>query len=459
MRRKDMNVIKRPLILAIVLSAVLIGMPAVGVAADGAGVTLTPVNVSRLYALADSIQSDGAGGYLGDGVYDDDEWNVLTDPLVSPSASAEDDPFDPNVAPFDGWTLAGFSSFATASSEMTDASGWSTFDDSDTFKLFVNNQATQDPGGGAYGPEGWGYSVSYLLITYDTAPTGGHSYGDPMTVTLDVDFSSEYLWASDIYDDYFLDVGYALGTGLTDYDPVVVDPANNPNPGQSQFAAYHSWRHLGPHSESPTFSDSLEYNGVIGEQVQVLSAVSSFSYSWWGYTWTDATLTATVTATTTSSIGDYVWVDDDGDGIQDAGESGLDGVTVKLYDSSHNPKGTTTTSGGGFYSFTNLTPGDYYVEFVEPTDYDFTDQDQGSDAADSDADPTTGKTAVTTLISGETDLTWDAGLEYTGGPTAVTLSSFAAKPSAGGSVSPLWLGLAGLTMAAGSLFWTKRRVG
>ncbi len=43
-------------------------------------------------------------------------------------------------------------------------------------------------------------------------------------------------------------------------------------------------------------------------------------------------------------------------------------------------------------------------------------------------------------------------------PTAVTLSSFAAKSTAGGSASPVWPGLAGLTvLAAGSLFWKKRR--
>lgn len=41
-------------------------------------------------------------------------------------------------------------------------------------------------------------------------------------------------------------------------------------------------------------------------------------------------------------------------------------------------------------------------------------------------------------------------------PTAVALSSFAAK--AGDLASPLWLGLAGLTvLAAGTLFWAKRR--
>jgi len=92
-------------------------------------------------------------------------------------------------------------------------------------------------------------------------------------------------------------------------------------------------------------------------------------------------------------------------------------------------------------------------------------KDEGTDdTIDSDADddpnsPTYGQTISTTLTTGETDLTWDAGIEPTGGATAITLSSFAANSSTGGLASELWLGLAGLTvLAVGSLFWAKRRV-
>jgi uncharacterized repeat protein (TIGR01451 family) len=58
----------------------------------------------------------------------------------------------------------------------------------------------------------------------------------------------------------------------------------------------------------------------------------------------------------------------------------------------------------------------------------------------------------------EDDTGWASG---SGQPTAVTLSSFAARSSAGGlSARPLCLGLAGLTvLATGSLLWTKRRIG
>ncbi len=112
-----------------------------------------------------------------------------------------------------------------------------------------------------------------------------------------------------------------------------------------------------------------------------------------------------------ASLGDYVWEDMDADGVQDAGEPGIEGVTVNLLDGSGNPTGdTTTTDASGAYSFDNLEPGDYAVEFVLPSGYVFSPQDQGDDATDSDADPNTGKTATTTLTSGENDPTWDAGM-------------------------------------------------
>ena len=110
------------------------------------------------------------------------------------------------------------------------------------------------------------------------------------------------------------------------------------------------------------------------------------------------------------SIGDFVWYDDNNDGIQDALESGIDDVLVRLYNCSNLLVGTTSTTNGGKYKFTDLVPGDYYLEFIAPYGYTFSPQDQDSDALDSDADPVTGKTVCTTLEAGENDITWDAGL-------------------------------------------------
>jgi len=112
-----------------------------------------------------------------------------------------------------------------------------------------------------------------------------------------------------------------------------------------------------------------------------------------------------------AAIGDYVWIDQNKDGIQDEGEPGMPDVTVHLMDCYGQILATTTTDADGLYLFSDLMPGDYNIRFVLPEAYVFTMQDQGGDdAMDSDADPSTGLTVCTTLESGETDLTWDAGL-------------------------------------------------
>ncbi len=113
-----------------------------------------------------------------------------------------------------------------------------------------------------------------------------------------------------------------------------------------------------------------------------------------------------------ASIGDFVWYDTDMDGIQDAGEFGVQGVVVKLYDCNDNLKGTTSTDANGKYLFSNLTPGDYYVEFILKTGHVFSPKDNplANEQTDSDADQSSGKTTCTNLSSGENDLDWDAGM-------------------------------------------------
>jgi len=119
-----------------------------------------------------------------------------------------------------------------------------------------------------------------------------------------------------------------------------------------------------------------------------------------------------------ASLGDFVWFDENSNGIQDPGEAGVEGVIVNLLDANGNPTGlTTTTSASGYYLFGNMVPGSYRVEFVLPDDYDgFTLLNIGSDITlDCDADLITGITALITLSSGQHDLTWDAGLLSSGG--------------------------------------------
>jgi hypothetical protein len=111
-----------------------------------------------------------------------------------------------------------------------------------------------------------------------------------------------------------------------------------------------------------------------------------------------------------ASLGDKVWEDKNFNGIQDAGENGIGGVTVKLLNAGGSVVSTTTTDSSGNYLFKDLNPGDYSVQVVAPSGYYATKQNIGTnDAIDSDID-SSGKTATTTLVAGEHDLSWDAGL-------------------------------------------------
>ena len=129
----------------------------------------------------------------------------------------------------------------------------------------------------------------------------------------------------------------------------------------------------------------------------------------------------------TATLGDYVWVDSDGDGQQDNGEPGLNGVDVELTGAGLDgmfftvddtfASGITMFDGvnDGAYSFANLAPGLYTVTFLPFLDsinnigYTRTAENIGPDATDSDANVGTGITQIIALIDGETNNTIDAG--------------------------------------------------
>lgn len=105
-----------------------------------------------------------------------------------------------------------------------------------------------------------------------------------------------------------------------------------------------------------------------------------------------------------------VWNDADADGIQDAGETGRDGVGVTLLSAQGQSLATVTTAGGGLYRFDAFAPGAYRVSFDAPAPLLRSALDAGNnDAADSDADPASGLTALF-LTASTGQLTLDAGV-------------------------------------------------
>ena len=134
------------------------------------------------------------------------------------------------------------------------------------------------------------------------------------------------------------------------------------------------------------------------------------------------TIDAGISTPQGAGLGNYVWFDQNSNGIQDANEQGVGGVTVILYNEAGTPILSAITDQNGYYSFPNLAPGVYSVGFTTlPSNRGFTTSNTGAnDSTDSDIDqasivfnggfPTSGKTLPVTIVAGEYNPTLDAGL-------------------------------------------------
>ena len=112
----------------------------------------------------------------------------------------------------------------------------------------------------------------------------------------------------------------------------------------------------------------------------------------------------------TLGIGDFVWNDLNGNGIQDAGEPGINGVLVRITfsDGRFNEELTNTYLGkDGYYDFINLGPGTYVISFPTPAGFTPSPSNVGTDDT-KDSDPVNGSVTVT-LAPNQSDFTIDAG--------------------------------------------------
>ncbi len=122
-----------------------------------------------------------------------------------------------------------------------------------------------------------------------------------------------------------------------------------------------------------------------------------------------------------SSLAGTVFNDFDSDGIQDAGEPGIESVTVTLSGNEELPDGSTaaitpiivSTAANGTYSFTNLRPGVYTITETQPADYA-----DGTDAAGTLG----GNTAVNEVISSIVVTSDDHGAGYNFAETGASIT-------------------------------------
>jgi hypothetical protein len=121
----------------------------------------------------------------------------------------------------------------------------------------------------------------------------------------------------------------------------------------------------------------------------------------------------------TATIGNLVWKDGNGNGLQDAGEAGIAGAVVELFCSPTGAIGgtldysigQTVANASGVYQFANVLSGlSYYLVVRAPVGYTFTTANVGAnDLIDSDFNAS-GVGPLFTLAAGETNNTFDAGL-------------------------------------------------
>lgn len=123
-----------------------------------------------------------------------------------------------------------------------------------------------------------------------------------------------------------------------------------------------------------------------------------------------------------AAVGDTVFNDANGNGVQDAGEAGISGVTVNLYqdvnadgllDGGDTLAASLVTDASGYYTFSGLAAGNYIVSIpTPPGGYTYTTESP-------DNDPAAGDQQASSLSGGSSDLDRDFGYQV---PPAVQRS-------------------------------------
>ncbi|MEM9836091.1 MAG: SdrD B-like domain-containing protein, partial [Bacteroidota bacterium] len=172
-------------------------------------------------------------------------------------------------------------------------------------------------------------------------------------------------------------------------------------------------------------------------------------------------------------VGDFVFFDRDRDGIQDAGEVGINNIPVIITGVTNGVSESTVTV-NGFYQF-NVLPGEYRITFGRPSGFEASPQDQTEESSDSDIDVFTLTTDVFTLVASTENLDIDAGffdpcipgLDFAGtigedqelcGPGNVPALLFEVSPATGavedGVINYMWMMTTGDPVATPVNNWT-----
>jgi hypothetical protein len=166
-------------------------------------------------------------------------------------------------------------------------------------------------------------------------------------------------------------------------------------------------------STTPSFSDITSSGWIQATAFTFDGLADGVQYFYRARAWRTAAspptgpwseMVSSVQNTATGTIGNFIWNDLNGNGIQDLGEPGIPGVAVAL----SGPGGarSVTTDANGLYQFTNLRAGAYSIAVTAPVGYQLVTNAQGTDPAlDSNSNPA----SVTLPTDTSSDPTIDFG--------------------------------------------------
>ena len=114
-----------------------------------------------------------------------------------------------------------------------------------------------------------------------------------------------------------------------------------------------------------------------------------------------------------AELGDYIWIDENKNGVQDDEEGGIENVHLSLLEQpgNNNNKYSTYSDENGNYSFKRIQPGNYYMKVDLPAGYTFTKTGVGNKTNDSDVNQN-GESIIFNIVSGSRNKDIDIGLVH-----------------------------------------------
>lgn len=210
---------------------------------------------------------------------------------------------------------------------------------------------------------GSSYTILESFVGYSDANSGTRSYNIDGYVSADTKVRFRVILNYDDDDNYFaVDNVQIAATGVATSLTTKDNNTSNATPDLANGAPPNLVASADGYALKPNQTMTVTFQATVTASSGTL-VNTAFAKS--NETPNPVQSSASNSVATGGQIGDRVWYDLDGQGDQDGGEVGINGVTVHLYNGTCGPAGpaiqTKTTSGDGGYLFTGLPAGDYCV--------------------------------------------------------------------------------------------------